>query len=86
MADLLAHGWIKPSFVPPPAIRQWRDLTRLRVQVTGEHTRVPNCIHKVLEDANSKLDRVLSDLLGESGWAMLKGLIAGSTDPGWLAD
>ena len=86
IADLLAHGLIKPSFVPPPEIRQLRDLTRLRVQVTGEHTRVHNRIHKVLEDANSKLDTVLSDLLGVSGRAMLQGLIQGRTDPGWLAD
>jgi transposase len=86
IADLLAHGLIKPSFVPPPEIRQLRDLTRLRVQVTGEHTRVHNRIHKVLEDANIKLDTVLSDLLGVSGRAMLRGLIQGRTDPGWLAD
>jgi transposase len=86
IADLLAHGLIKPSFVPPPEIRRLRDLTRLRVQVTGEHTRVHNRIHKVLEDANSKLDTVLSDLLGVSGRAMLRGLIQGRTDPGWLAD
>lgn len=86
IADLLAHGLIKPSFVPPPEIRQLRDLTRLRVQVTGEHTRVHNRIHKVLEDANIKLDTVLSDLLGVSGRAMLQGLIQGRTDPGWLAD
>jgi transposase len=86
IADLLAHGLIKPSFVPPPEIRRLRDLTRLRVQVTGEHTRVHNRIHKVLEDANIKLDTVLSDLLGVSGRAMLRGLIQGRTDPGWLAD
>ena len=86
IADLLAHGLIKPSFVPPPEIRQLRDLTRLRVQVTGEHTRVHNRIHKVLEDANSKLDSVLSDLLGVSGRGLLRGLIEGRTDPGWLAD
>jgi len=86
IADLLAHGLIKPSFVPPPAIRQLRDLTRLRVQVTGEPTRVHNRIHKVLEDANSKLDSVLSDLLGVSGRGMLRGLVQGRTDPGWLAD
>ena len=86
IADLLAHGLIKPSFVPPPEIRQLRDLTRLRVQVTGEHTRVHNRLHKVLEDANIKLDTVLSDLLGVSGRGMLRGLIQGRTDPGWLAD
>lgn len=83
---MLAHGLIRASFVPPPEIRQLRDLTRLRVQVTGEHTRVHNRIHKVLEDANIKLDTVLSDLLGVSGRGMLQGIIQGRTDPGWLAD
>jgi transposase len=86
IADLLARGLIRPRFVPPPEIRQLRDLTRLRVQVTGEHTRVHNRIHKVLEDANIKLDTVLSDLLGVSGRGLLRGLIQGRTDPGWLAD
>ncbi len=86
IADLLAHGLIRPSFVPPPEIRQLRDLTRLRVKLTGEHNRIHNRIHKVLEDANIKLDTVLSDLLCVSGRNMLCGLIRGHTDPGWLAD
>lgn len=86
IADLLAHGLIRPSFVPPPEIRQLRDLTRLRVKLTGERNRIHNRIHKVLEDANIKLDTVLSDLLGVSGRNMLRGLIRGHTDPGWLAD
>jgi transposase len=86
IADLLAHGLIRPSYVPPPEIRDLRDLTRLRVQLTGERNRIHNRIHKVLEDANIKLDTILSDLLGVSGRAMLRALIQGRTDPGWLAD
>ncbi len=86
LADLLAHGLIKPSYVPPPEIRDLRELTRYRVKLTGEHNRVHNRIHKVLEDANSKLDTVLSDVLGASGRAMVRGIIDGHTDPGWLAD
>ena len=87
LADLLAHGLGRPSFVPPPEIRQLRDLTRYRVQLTREHNRVRNRIEKVLEDANIKLDTVLSDLLGVSGRGMLQGMLRGhQDDPGWLAD
>jgi transposase len=86
LAELLAHGLIKPSFVPPPEIRELRDLTRYRVKLTGEYNRVHNRIHRVLEDANIKLDTVLSDLMGASGQAMVRGIIAGRTDPGCLAD
>jgi transposase len=82
LADLLAHGLIRPSFVPSPEIRHVRELTRYRVQLSGEHNRVHNRIHKVLEDANIKLDTVLSDLLGVSGRAMLRSIIGGETDPG----
>lgn len=86
IADLLAHDLIRPSFVPPVEIRQLRELTRYRVQLTGERNRVHNRIHKVLEDANIKLDTVLSDLLGVSGRAMLRAIVNGHCDPGWLAD
>lgn len=86
LAELLAHGLIRPSYVPVPEIRDLRELTRYRVKLTGEYNRVHNRIHKVLEDANIKLDTVLSDLLGASGEAMIRGIIAGRTDPGWLAD
>jgi transposase len=86
IADLLAHDLIRPSFVPPPEIRQLRELTRYRVQLTGERNRIHNRIHKVLEDANIKLDTVLSDLLGVSGRAMLRAIVNGRCDPGWLAD
>jgi len=86
LADLLAHGLIRPSFVPAPEIRDLRDLTRYRVKLTSEYNRTHNRLHKVLEDANLKLDTVLSDLMGASGRAMVKSIIAGQTDPGWLAD
>jgi hypothetical protein len=55
---LLAHGLIKPSFVPPREVRDERDLTRYRVKLTEERDRVHNRIHKVLEDACIKLDTV----------------------------
>lgn len=86
LADLLAHGLIKPSYAPPAEIRDLRELTRYRVKLTGEYNRVHNCIHKVLEDANIKLDTVLSDVLGASGQTMVRGIVDGRTDLGWLAD
>jgi transposase len=86
LAELLAHGLIRASFVPGEEIRDLRDLMRYRVKLTGEYNRTHNRIHKVLEDANIKLDTVLSDLLGASGQAMVRGIVKGHTDPGWLAD
>jgi transposase len=86
LAELLAHGLIKPSFVPPPATRALRDLTRYRVKLVEERNRVHNRIHKVLEDASIKLDTVASDILGASGRAMIKAIIAGQEHPDWLAD
>jgi transposase len=86
LAELLAHGLIKPSFVPPPATRQLRDLTRYRVKLVEERNRVHNRIHKVLEDACIKLDTVASDILGASGRAMIKAIMAGQQHPDWLAD
>ena len=56
LAELLAPGLIKASYVPPPQIRDLRELTRYRVKLTGEYNRIHNRIHKVLEDANIKLD------------------------------
>ena len=86
LAELLAHGLIKPSFVPPRATRELRDLTRYRVKLTEERNRVHNRIHKVLEDACIKLDTVASDILGASGRAMIQAIIAGQEHPDWLAD
>ena len=86
IAELLQHGLLKASFVPPPPIRDLRDLTRQRTQLVGEKTAVANRIQKVLEDANIKLASVATDVLGVSGRAMLEALCAGETDPEQLAE
>jgi transposase len=86
LADLLAHGLIRGSFVPPAPIQELRDLTRTRKQLVGEIARHTLRIQKTLEDANLKLTQVVSDILGTSGRAILKALIAGETDPARLAD
>lgn len=85
IADLIAHGLIRGSFVPPAAIQELRDLTRTRKQLTRERTQHVQRLQKVLEDANVKLDSVLSDLLGHSGRAMLEAMAAGERDPRRLA-
>jgi transposase len=81
LADLLAHGLIRPSFVPPTPIQELRDLTRTRKQLVRQVARHTLRIQKTLEDANLKLTGVISDLLGPSGRAILKALVAGETDP-----
>jgi transposase len=86
IGDLLAHGLIRPSFVPPTAVQELRDLTRTRTQLMGELARHTLRIQKTLEDANLKLTRVVADVLGRSSRAILRALIAGETDPGRLAD
>jgi len=84
IADLLAHGLIRSSFVPPAAIQELRDLTRTRKQLVREISQHSLRIQKVLEDANLKLGSVLSDVLGCSGRAMLKAIVAGEDNPnGW---
>jgi transposase len=85
IAQLLQHGLLQPSFVPPQPVRELRDLTRQRVQMTGERSAAANRIQKVLEDANIKLASVASDVLGTSGRAMLAELLAGQDDPAVLA-
>jgi transposase len=86
LAELLAHGLIRPSFVPPQPTRELRDLTRYRVKLTEERNRIHNRIHKVLEDACIKLDTVASDIPGKSGRSMIQAIIAGQEHPDWLAD
>src|SRR6266568_9316121 len=81
IADLLAHGLIRASFVPPQPIQELRDLTRTRKQLVRQIARHTLRIQKTLEDANIKLTGVISTLLGTSGRAILKALIAGETDP-----
>src|SRR6187455_604545 len=86
IADLLAHGLIRSSFVPPAPIQELRDLTRTRRQLVHEVARHVLRIQKTLEDANLKLTQVMSDIVGVSGRAILNALIAGETDPERLAD
>jgi transposase len=86
IADLLAHGLIRSSFVPPAPIQDLRDLTRTRRQLVHEVARHVLRIQKTLEDANLKLTQVMSDIVGVSGRAILTALIAGETDPDRLAD
>jgi transposase len=86
IAPLLQYGLLSPSFIPPPQIRQLRDLTRPRTQLIRDCAAVAHRIQKVLEDANIKLADVASDVLGASGRAMIRALIAGQDDPGQLAE
>src|SRR5215471_14686684 len=86
IAQLLQHGLLKASFVPPEPIRELRDLTRQRTQLVAEKASAANRVQKVLEDANIKLASVATDVLGTSGRAMLEALIAGVTNPVELAD
>jgi len=86
IAQLLQHGLLKGSFIPPRPQRQLRDLTRHRTPLVEERTRTVNRIHKVLEDANIKLASVASDVLGVSGRAMLHALMEGENDPVKLAE
>lgn len=86
IADLLAHGLIRSSFVPPAPIQELRDLTRTRKQLTREISQHSLRLQKILEDANLKVASVLSDILGKSGRAMLESIIAGETDPERLAE
>jgi transposase len=86
IAQLLQYGLLKASFVPPPPIRDLRDLTRHRTQLVGEKSRTANRIQKVLEDANVKLGSVATNVMGQSGRAILRALIDGETDPTKLAE
>ena len=86
IAQLLQHGLLRASFVPPPPIRELRDLTRPRAQLVAEKATAANRVQKVLEDANIKLASVATDVLGVSGRDMLRALIAGETDPVALAE
>jgi transposase len=85
LADLLAHGLIRASFVPPMAIQALRDLTRTRKQLTREKASHVARIDKLLQAANLKLGSVLSDIMGDSGRAILDALAAGESDPERLA-
>jgi transposase len=86
IAQLLQHGLLSPSFVPPLPIRQLRDLTRQRSQLVRHRATASNRIQKVLEDANIKVAGVARDILGVSGRAMLAALIRCVEDPAELAE
>jgi transposase len=86
LADLLRHGLLRASFIPPAPIRDLRALTRYRKTLVQEHTAEVNRSHKVLEAANLKLGAVATDILGASGRDMLAALLAGERDPDVLAD
>ena len=85
IADLLGHGLIRSSFVPPAPIQELRDLTRTRKQLVREIAQHTLRLQKTLETANVKLTSVLTDILGVSGRAILAALVAGETDPARLA-
>lgn len=85
LAELLRHGLLKASFVPPQAQRDLRDLTRNRAMLVGERAAVCNRIQKVLEGANVKLASVASDVVGASGRAMLEAMLEGTVAPEVLA-
>jgi transposase len=84
IADLLAHGLIRGSFVPPRTVQELRALTRTRKQLVRERASHVQRIEKVLQDANLKITSALSDIMGQSGRAVLEAIIAGETDPARL--
>src|SRR3712207_6051531 len=85
IAQLLEHGLLRPSFVPPPEIRRLRMLTRYRVQLMGDRTRETTRLEGMLEDASIKLSAVASSRTTVSAQAMLSALIAGERDPRAMA-
>jgi len=86
LAELLLHGLLKPSFIPPKPQRALRDLTRYRSKLVGERTRIVNRVQKLLEGANIKLASVVADITGVSARAMLEEIAAGQTDATWMAN
>jgi transposase len=86
IAQLVAHGLVRSSFVPPKEIRELRELTRYRKSMIQERSREAQRLHKTLEGAGIKISSVASDILGVSGRAMLQALIAGTHDPDVLAE
>ena len=86
LAQLLELGLLRRSFVPPLEVRELRDLVRQRKRLIEERAREANRLQKVLETANIKLGDVASDVLGASGRAMIKALIAGEREPEKLAE
>jgi transposase len=85
IADLLQHGLLSPSLVPPQDQQELRQLTRLRLSLTQERSQLVNRIHKLLQEGGIKLTSVLSDVMGVSGRAILEALATGESDPERLA-
>lgn len=86
LAQLLECGLLRASFVPPPEIRDLRDLTRYRRTLTHERAQQVQRLHKILQDAGIKLSSVASDITGVSGRAMIEALLHGTTDAQVLAE
>jgi transposase len=86
ICQLVEHGLVRPSFVPPKEIRELRNLTRYRKAQIEERTREIQRLEKVLQDAGIKLSSVATRVLGASGRAMLDALVSGTTDPELLAE
>src|SRR6266581_9165791 len=86
IADLLACGLIKASFVPPEEMQELRSLTRTRKQLVREQTRHAQRIQKTLAEANIRLDSVISDIMGASGRRIIEAMIAGVRQPRKLAE
>ena len=81
LAKLMSNGMLRASFIPPPPQRELRDLVRTHRKFTQERTRQVQRMQKVLQGCNIKLDSVLSDIAGASGLAIIRGIIAGESDP-----
>ena len=86
IADLLQHGLLRASFIPPASQRDLRELTRYRTNLVEERVRAANRLQQTLEGTNLKLGDVATDILGKSGRAILEALLAGQTDPVILAE
>jgi len=86
IADLLEGGKLRGSWVPPRPIRELRDLTRERVHVLEDLNRAKNRIEQLCQAGNIKVSSVATDLFGVSGRRMLKAIVEGKRDPGWMAD
>ena len=86
LADLLRHGLLKASFIPPLYIREIRELTRYRQTLVKEQTAVANRVQKLIESGNIKLGQVATDVLGVSGRQMLRALADGEQDTEKIAD
>jgi transposase len=86
LAELMLHGLLKPSFIPPKPQRALRDLTRYRTKLVQERARIVNRVQKLLEGANIKLSSVVTNVMGVSARAMLEEIAAGQTDSERMAN